>query len=134
MTETDNRVQEFLTPVIAGSLVGQIARKRGLPFTDLLDLTTSDLTPAAKVMVDELDALGIDPGALAGLVVDAMVRLLAHPQNTALITPQMAALLWSVLGDPENGGEAPQIYHRAAAAVHMVFLGILDPELITTKP
>jgi hypothetical protein len=44
-----------------------------------------------------------------------------------LIVCQYTSLLWSILGDPKNGGKPPEIYRKAGVAMHLALLGILDP-------
>ena len=59
----------------------------------------------------------------------SLVALFAQPCNADLITSQLTALLWSILGDPKNGGRPPEIYRRAGSAMYLALLGILNPSI-----
>ena len=123
-----NKLQDYLCHVIAGSIVGQIAAQRRLHFEDLAGDSS-----LLRVITDELTELGIDPSLLAQQSLHALVALFAQESNADLIASQFTKLLWSILGDPKNGGLPPEIYRRAGVAMHLALLGILDPSLIEKR-
>lgn len=129
MTPTTNRLAAFLNPVVAGALAGQVATERGIPYSELIS-HNDQLAPRSREILQELTALGIDTQAVALLCLHSLVGVLNHQENVELIIPQITQLLWTMLGDPKNGGEPPIIYRRAAAAMYMAFLGILEPDFI----
>lgn len=131
MTNTDpNRLEEYLATAVAGSLIGQIARKRDIAMGDLFASGFDTASPTVRALATELDDLGIDAQLLASQSLLALVALFAQESNADLITGQFTALLWSILGDPKNGGSPPEIYRRAGVAMHLALLGILDPSIV----
>lgn len=129
-----NRLEEYLSSAIAGSLVGQIARAREIPFKEMFSTDGTTSSPAVRAIATELDELGIDAEILASQALYALVALFAQEENAELITSQYTALLWSILGDPQNGGNPPEIYRRAGCAMHLTLLGILDPSITEKRP
>lgn len=123
-----NKLEQYLGTVLAGSIVGQIAAQRRLHFEDLRGGSS-----LLRALTDELTELGIDPGLLAAHSLHALVALFAQESNADLITGQFTALLWSILGDPKNGGRPPEIYRRAGVAMHLALLGILDPSIVEKR-
>ncbi len=130
MTVADdpNKLEEYLATVLAGSLVGQLAAERGLSYSDLAPGSTT-----LRSLANELANLGFDPEILASHSLNSLVALFAQPSNADLITGQFTALLWSILGDPKNGGRPPEIYRRAGVAMHLALLGILDPSIVERR-
>lgn len=130
MTVADdpNKLEEYLATVLAGSLVGQLAAERGLSYSDLGPGSTK-----LRSLAEELADLGFDPEILASHCLNSLVALFAQPSNADLITGQFTALLWSILGDPKNGGRPPEIYRRAGVAMHLALLGILDPSIVEKR-
>ena len=130
MTVADdpNKLEEYLATVLAGSLVGQLAAERGLQYSDLAPGSTT-----LRSLANELANLGFDPAILASHSLNSLVALFAQPSNADLITGQFTALLWSILGDPKNGGRPPEIYRRAGVAMHLALLGILDPSIVERR-
>lgn len=120
-----NKLEEYLATVLAGSLIGQLAAERGLNYADLAPGGTT-----LRSLADELADLGFNPELAATHCLHALVALFAQPSNADLITGQFTALLWSLLGDPKNGGRPPEIYRRAGVAMHLALLGILDPSIV----
>lgn len=134
MSSTDpNKLEEYLGAAIAGSLIGQIARKREIPMGDLFSCGPDIPSPVVRNIATELDELGIDAQLLASQSLMALVALFAQESNADLITGQFTALLWTILGDPKNGGSPPEIYRRAGVAMHLALLGILDPSLAENR-
>lgn len=129
-----NKLEDYLSSVMAGSLVGQIARAREIPFQEMFSPEGITSSPAVRAIATELDELGIDPEVLASQTLLALVALFAQEENADLIIGQYTALLWSILGDPKNGGSPPEIYRRAGCAMHLTLLGILDPALVEKRP
>lgn len=125
-----NRLEEYLATALAGSLIGQLARQREIPMGDLFASGFDTASPTVKTLATELDDLGIDVQLLASQSLLALVALFAQESNADLITSQFTALLWSILGDPKNGGSPPEIYRRAGVAMHLALLGILDPSIV----
>ncbi len=130
MTVADdpNKLEEYLATVLAGSLVGQLAAERGLAYADLAPGSAQ-----LRSLAGELADLGFDPEILATHCLHSLVALFAQPGNADLITGQFTALLWSILGDPKNGGRPPEIYRRAGTAMHLALLGILDPSIVERR-
>lgn len=134
MTDTDpNRLEEYLATAVAGSLIGQLARKRDIPMRELFADGMETPSPTVRALATELDDLGIDAQLLASQSLMALVALFAQESNADLITGQFTALLWSILGDPKNGGSPPEIYRRAGVAMHLTLLGILDPSIVEKR-
>jgi len=129
-----NRLEEYLSSAIAGSLVGQIARAREIPFKEMFSTDGTATSPTIRAIATELDELGIDAELLASQALYALVALFAQEENAELITSQYTSLLWSILGDPKNGGSPPEIYRRAGCAMHLTLLGILDPSITEKRP
>ena len=128
VADDSHRLEKYLASKIAGCLVGQLAAKRGLQY--------SDVAPGSKQrnsLADELVNHGFDPEVLATYSLISLVALFAQPGNADLITNQLTALLWSILGDPENGGHPPEIYRRAGSAMYLALLGILDPSIVVDR-
>lgn len=131
MSSTDpNRLEEYLATAVAGSLIGQIARQREIPMRELFADGIATPSTIVRELATELDDLGIDTQLLASQTLLALVALFAQESNADLITSQFTALLWSILGDPKNGGSPPEIYRRAGVAMHLALLGILDPSIV----
>lgn len=128
MADDPNKLEEYLATVLAGSLVGQLAAERGLQYSDLAPGSTT-----LRSLANELANLGFDPAILASHSLNSLVALFAQPSNADLITGQFTALLWSILGDPKNGGRPPEIYRRAGVAMHLALLGILDPSIVERR-
>jgi hypothetical protein len=128
-----NRLEEYLSTAVAGSLIGQIARAREIPFKEMFSADGSG-SPAVRAIATELDELGIDAELLASQALYALVALFSQQENAELITSQYTSLLWSILGDPKNGGNPPEIYRRAGCAMHLTLLGILDPSITEKRP
>lgn len=125
MADSPNKLEEYLATVLAGSLVGQLAAERGLSYSDL-----GPGSATLQSLASELSELGFDPELSATHCLHSLVALFAQPSNADLITGQFTALLWSILGDPKNGGRPPEIYRRAGVAMHLALLGILDPSIV----
>jgi len=117
-------MEAFLSTAISGALVGQIAAKREIPIEDFMEENSGLL----HGVCDELEELGIYPPLIARSTLIALSNLLAQDQNIDIVTKEFAQLLWSILGNPESGGEKPPaIYYKAARAVHLVQVGFLNP-------
>lgn len=128
-----NRLEEYLATALAGSLIGQLARQREISVGDLFGSGFDTASPTVKTLASELDDLDIDVQLLASQSLLALVALFAQESNADLITSQFTALLWSILGDPKNGGSPPEIYRRAGVAMHLALLGILDPSIVENR-
>jgi hypothetical protein len=127
MKREQNKVEEYLSSAIAGSLIGQIASRRELSFYTLLGPSFDGDSPELRALSDELTELGINPDLLANHALSSLVALFVEESNANLIVCQYTSLLWSILGDPKNGGKPPEIYRKAGVAMHLALLGILDP-------
>lgn len=134
MSSSDpNKLEEYLATAVAGSLIGQIARQREIPIGDIFADGFETPSTVVHTLATELDDLGIDAQLLASQSLYALVALFAQESNADLITSQFTALLWSILGDPKNGGSPPEIYRRAGVAMHLALLGILDPSIVENR-
>jgi hypothetical protein len=121
-----DKVQSFITDVITGSLAGQIALERDLDFAQL----TSPKSPALRAISREITDLGIDPSVLSNHVLNGLVALFASPHNAEVMTENLTQLIWTILGDPKNGGEKPPpLYQKAGQALHLTFVSLLDPSV-----
>lgn len=129
MSTTSDKIEDFLGHAIAGSLVGMIACHRGASVQELVDPANCKSSKLAYAIAHELDEMGIDPNVLASQMMIALVTVFGQPDNARLITTQFSKLLWSILGDPKNGGAPPEIYERAGAALHLTLLGMLKPSI-----
>lgn len=128
MTTSNDKVTDYIATAIGGSLIGQIARQRSISIEELLDRDN----PKLRALGDELAVLGIDPHLLANHVTAAFTALFVEESNADHIITTFTQLLWTVLGDPENGGKPPEIYRRAGVAMHLMLLSLIDPS-ITNK-
>jgi hypothetical protein len=129
MSPIQNKVEEYLSCAIAGSLVGQVASQRRINLASLISPDLENSTPTLRALSDELTELGINPDALANHALCALVALFVQESNADLIVDQYTSLLWTILGDPANGGKPPEIYRKAGVAMHLSLLGILDPSV-----
>lgn len=129
MSETQTKVEEYLTAAVAGSLLGQVAGQRKIEFESLLRADNGAESPQLRALSDEFIELGIDPALLANHTLLALVALFAEETNADLIVSQFTSLLWTILGDPKSGSP-PEIYRRAGVAMHLSLLGILDPAIV----
>ncbi len=134
MTPTPDKLASYLATALAGSLIGQIARQREIPFRQMFGPDGHTCAPVIQSIATELGDLGIDAELLASQALVALVALFAQDENAELITSQYTSLLWSILGDPKNGGSPPEIYRRAGVAMHLTLLGILDPSITEKRP
>lgn len=133
MMTTSTRIEEYLATALAGSMTGQIASERGLTFTELLGPDLDGKSEQLQQITKELSELGLEPLLLASHALRSLVALFAQEENAELVIAQFTALLWSILGDPKNGGSPPEIYRRAGAAMHLALLGILDPSIVENR-
>ena len=117
-----NRIEEFLTCAMAGSVIGQMSAKRDIPLESLV-------RPGSKVLKqleDDLDEIGIDPPLIAQTALLAITTLLAQQGNADLISTVLTEQLWKILGDPSSG-DPPEIYRRAGASIHFLLIQLLLP-------
>lgn len=133
MTSDPNKLEEYLGSALAGSLVGQIAARRNITFRELLGPDGDGDSPTLRALTEEITELGLDPELLATHSLYSLVALFSQETNADLIASQYTSLLWSILGDPKNGGSPPEIYRRAGVAMHLALLGILDPSLAENR-
>lgn len=121
-----DKIQDFTTEVIAGSIAGQIALARDLDFAEL----NTPESAALRTICDEITALGLDPVVLANHVLNGLVTLFVIPNNADVMIENFTQLLWTILGDPENGGDIPPpLYQKAGQAMHLTFVSLLDPSV-----
>lgn len=120
---------QYMGSALMGSLVSQIAHARGIDPSSLFNPGGAGLAPSATRILEELVAHGVDPAALGANALAALCLLLLDPDNAALLIDQFARLLWTTLGDPDSGGATPpEVYRRAGCALHLVLVGLLQPE------
>lgn len=130
MTETPTPIESWLSSALAGSLVAQIAIKRGLAFDDLGDAAATELSPQTEAILSELHNLGITGTLTTEHVMASLTCLFIQPDNAEAIIDTFTGILWSVLGDPErNGGKPPDIYRRAGFLMHLALVGFFDPSI-----
>lgn len=133
MPAEQTKVEEYLSAALAGSLIGQIANRRGIHFSELLGPSFDGDTPELRELSDELTELGLCPDTLANHALCSLVALFVEQSNAELIVTQYTSLLWTILGDPKSGAP-PEIYRRAGVAMHLALLGILDPSFTESSP
>lgn len=126
MTTPTDKVSDYIATAIGGSIIGQMARRRSISTDDLL----TQGNPLLRSLADELSELGLDPHLIANHTLAALVALFIEEGNADRIITTFTNLLWTVLGDPENGGNPPEIYRRAGVAMHLTLLGLIDPSII----
>jgi hypothetical protein len=126
MSET-KRLEAYLATAMAGTLIGQVARQRDISVRDLL----KPGSPEARGIAEDLYEMGIHPELLAHAGLLAQIALFSEQSNAHTIVTSLTNLLWSILGDPENGGNPPEIYRKAGHAMYLTFIGILDPNFPT---
>ncbi len=124
-----NPIEDYLTSVLAGSMVGLLAHQRDLDVDALLSTNKTHLRDLQHELVD----LGLYPRELAAQSLNALGSLLIHESNADSLVTTITDILWTVLGDPENGGQPPELYRRAAIATHLVFIGLLLPASFPSK-
>lgn len=130
MAPSQTKVEEYLSSAIAGSLIGQVASRRCISFSTLLGPDLDGESSELRNLSDEITEIGIDPDVLATHALLSLVSLFVESSNAELIIDRFSSLLWTILGDPKNGGRPPEIYRRAGVAMHLALLGILDPSFI----
>jgi len=125
-TEPPNQLFNALGITALGVLVGQVAVAREIPPEDV----SVPHGPALPIILEELMDLGIDPPNLARGILRSYASMLMEPSAAEKIQAQITSLLWSIMGDPIHGGNPPEIYHRAGAALHVGLLSMIDPEIV----
>ncbi len=121
-----DKLELFTSEVIASSIAGQIALARDLDFDDLIANESS----ALNALCDEITDLGLDPDLLANHVLNGLLTLFVLPHNADVMIENFSKLLWTILGDPENGGDTPPpLYQKAGQAMHLTFVSLLDPSV-----
>lgn len=124
MTIDRNKLEEFVSSAIAGSLIGQIVAHRQIP----LDEATE--SASLERLAYEIRDFGINPHILSEHAISALIVLLMDEPNADRVVTCLTDLLWSILGDPKGGGAPPEIYRKAALAMHLFFIGVLDPATV----
>lgn len=124
MTIERNKLEEFVSSALAGSLVGQLVAHRQIP----LDEATE--SGSLEHLAHEIRDFGINPHILSEHAISAMVVLLMDEGNANRVVTSITDLLWSILGDPRGGGSPPEIYRKAGLAMHLFFIGLLDPDTV----
>jgi hypothetical protein len=125
MTDDSMGLHEYLRTAIASSMFGMVSQRKGLLYGDLFD---EDDCPkaSAELVIKAIHETGINPDVIAAHVQKALVRLFSEPDNARALVKQHAELLWTILGDPKDGGETPPpIYAKAGLAGLTSFLGLL---------
>lgn len=125
MTSSD-KVESYLAQAVAGSLIGAVAARRNQDITEFVDPES----PKLRALFEELCEMGIYPHVLANHSLTALAALFCEPDNANHIVTSLTDLLWTILGDPENGGSPPELYRRAGSAMHVTLLGLLCPSVI----
>lgn len=129
MTESPTPVSDWLSSAICGSLVAQVASKRGLDFNDLAN-DANRLSTETDAILQELHDLGVTGTHTTEHVMASLACLFMHPHNADTVVESFTGILWSILGDPERNGEKPpDIYRKAGFAMHVALLGFFDPSI-----
>lgn len=103
-----------------------VSLKQGYGYDDLFDEDDRPMA-TAQTVIDRLNSTGIDPELLAAHVGKALTKLFSEPVNATQLVKHNAELLWSILGDPKEGGaDPPPIYKKAGFATHLAFIGLLS--------
>lgn len=120
-------IHQCLAACIEGTLVAQLAINRGLQPSDVL--TENDIV--IKQLRRELKALGIDCQVISQNVLDGLIEIYATDKAMNELGGQYGKLLWSILGDPVNGGsEPPETYVDAAKSLWVTFLATVNPRFL----
>ena len=125
ISDHNNQIEEFVAHAVAGALVGQVAAERDITPEDLI----ANRDGAINTLGHELASLGIDPDYTAKAILFALATLFMENSNANRIVDSLTDLLWTVLGPPE-GGPPPEIYRRAGIAMHLAFVGLLNPNYV----
>lgn len=125
-----DKVEAYLGHALAGGLIGQVARHRGVDLYDLFD--EKGPTQRLQAYGAEFTELGIDPFELAQQALQALAALFTEPANAENVVKTYTEILWAVLGDPSSGAP-PEIYRKAGVAMHCAVLSVLDPTILDDK-
>lgn len=124
MTTPSSSIEQWVTRVIAGSLLTQLAETR------CVDVEAPDASEHIAHLSNELAELGLDPEHVARHVMYAMAGLLMRPENSNALVTAFTDVLWTILGDPDrNGDKPPEIYRRAGFYLFVSFLGLFDSSI-----
>lgn len=127
MTEASSSIHDWMGSALAGSLVSQIAKRRGI---ELEDMPHKQATAEIQQLCLELDALGIDPELTAEHMALSLACLFTRTSNVEAVVDSFTGVLWHILGDPDhNGDKPPEIYRKAGFAIHLALVGFFDPSL-----
>ena len=126
MTDHSTKLEDYLTEKISFALISQLAIARDLSPQDVF---TPDgrRTEHLHAIACELDSLGIDPGNIARYVLLSQAEIFCLAENNNTLVTHLTDLLWTILGDPKNGGSPPEIYRHAAQAMVLTLIGVLYP-------
>lgn len=123
---TTDQLEFYLSRAVAGSLLGAVAARRNLDIDNFIEPDNAE----CNALITELSDLGIYPQVIAHHTLDAISTILCEPSNADRIATTLTDLLWTILGDPKNGGSPPELYRRAGCAMYVTLLGILCPSVI----
>jgi hypothetical protein len=105
------------TVSLAGGLMVQRMAARAIDFEALPE---DDRLALVRSTAAELSALGLDPEILAQIAISSFRDLFTQTGNRDAVVDGASRTLWLILG-PGEGGQPPEIYHRAAIAMHYIF-------------
>jgi hypothetical protein len=124
MTATSLSIEQWVTRVVAGSLITQLAQSRAI------NLESPEAGDHVITLSRELAELGLDPECVAEHVMVAMAGLLMRQENAQALTTGFTDILWSILGDPKrNGDKPPELYRRAGFYLFVTVLGLFDSSI-----
>lgn len=69
----------------------------------------------------------LNPNEITAQVLSAQVQLLIEERHQLEMLNGLAAILWKVLGNPQEGSKPPGIYYKAAQSMILSFLYFLCP-------
>lgn len=115
-----------LPAAIEGTLVGQLAIKRGLKPSAVV----SNERIIHELRTD-LALMGVSCAGLSEAHLDALVSVLSTEEAVTTLSASFSKLLWESLGDPEHGGgEPPQHYIEATQLLWFAFLSAINPRFL----
>lgn len=121
-------VHTLVANVIGGSFLLQHAHARGVDPECLYDPDSAD---TLELYNNLTVSVGLDFELAASHVLTALSALLNDEEVSEYNIKKLTAMLWQILGDPEqNGAEPPAIYTEAGKAMYAWILVFIYPLII----
>ena len=127
MTEV-TPLHALVANVIGGSFLVQHAHARGIHPDCLNDPNSAD---TLELYHNLTTSVGLDFELAASHVLTAISALLTDDEVSDYNVTKLTAMLWQILGDPEqNGAEPPALYTEAGKAMYAWILVFIYPLII----